>query len=394
LLGGVDFFTLRAMENGFTAQERVRYIRHLLLPEVGEAGQRRLNAARVLVVGAGGLGSPVAMYLAAAGVGVLGLVDGDVVEESNLQRQIIHGTGDVGRLKVDSARDRLASINPEVRVVTHPFRLTAADARAVVSDYDVVVDGTDNFPARYLINDACVLLGKPMVYGSVFRFEGQVGVFDARRGACYRCLYPSPPPAGLVPNCAEAGVLGVLPGIVGCIQANEAIKLILGIGEPLIDRLLLVDALTLQFRTLHHARDPACPVCGNHPRITALTDLPAEPCSTQPPTQESDSMQQMTAVELKQRLDRGEVDLVDVREPYEVAIAKIPGAKLIPLATVVAERAQLNPARETVVMCRGGARSAKAIEDLRKAGYTGVLINLAGGITAWSNDVDPSVPKY
>jgi adenylyltransferase/sulfurtransferase len=334
------------------------------------------------------------MYLAAAGVGVIGLVDGDVVEVSNLQRQVVHGTGDVGRLKVDSARDRLASINPEVQVVTHPFRLTVADARAVVSDYDVVVDGTDNFPARYLINDVCVLLGKPMVYGSVFRFEGQVGVFDARRGACYRCLYPSPPPAGLVPNCAEAGVLGVLPGIVGCLQANEAIKLILGIGEPLIDRLLLVDALTLQFRTLHHARDPACPVCGTQPRITTLSDLAAETCFPVHQPKESDSMQQITAVELKQRLDRGDVDLVDVREPHEYAVAKIPGARLIPLATVVAERGQLNPARETVVMCRGGARSAKAIDDLRKAGYTGTLINLAGGITAWSNDVDPSVPKY
>lgn len=382
------------MDTDWSDAERVRYHRQMLLPQVGEAGQRRLKVARVLVVGAGGLGSPVAMYLAAAGVGVLGVVDGDVVELSNLQRQVIHGMDDVGRMKVDSARDRLAAINPEVEVVLHPFRLTAAEACAVVSAYDVVVDGTDNFPARYLINDACVLLGKPMVYGSVFRFEGQVGVFDARRGACYRCLYPVPPPAALVPSCAEAGVLGVLPGIVGCIQANEVLNLVLGIGEPLVDRLLLVDALTMQFRTLRHARNPACPVCGTNPTITGISDVSTEPCPNDRQPKESVSMQQITAVELKRRLDRGEVDLVDVREPHEYAVAKIPGARLIPLATVVAERGQFNPARETVVMCRGGARSAKAIDDLRKAGYTGTLINLVGGITAWSRDVDPSVPVY
>jgi adenylyltransferase/sulfurtransferase len=343
------------------------------------------------------------MYLAAAGVGTLGVVDFDVVDASNLQRQIVHGTKDVGRPKIESARDRLNDINPNVKIEAYETRLTSENALELFRDYDMVVDGTDNFPTRYLVNDACVLAGKPNVYGSIFRFEGQASVFWAARGACYRCLYPEPPPPGLVPSCAEGGVLGVLPGIVGAIQANEAIKLILGGGEPLINRLLLFDAWKLRFRELKLRKDPACPVCGENPTIKELIDY-EEFCGLRPaPSQaaatdraeETRQMEEITATELKQRLDRGDdVQIIDVREPNEYDIARIPGSKLIPLGQVVNRQDEINEERETVVHCKGGVRSAKAIEALTRSGFKGHLVNLKGGITAWSNDVDPSVPKY
>jgi adenylyltransferase/sulfurtransferase len=384
-------------------EEIARYSRHLIMPEVGMEGQRRLKAARVLMIGTGGLGAPTGMYLAAAGVGTLGVVDFDVVDASNLQRQIIHGTKDVGRPKIESARERLSDINPNVRVEAYETRLTSENALELFREYDMVVDGTDNFPTRYLVNDACVLTGKPNVYGSIFRFEGQASVFWAARGACYRCLYPEPPPPGLVPSCAEGGVLGVLPGIVGAIQANEAIKLILGGGEPLINRLLLFDAWKLRFRELKLRKDPACPVCGESPSIRELIDY-EEFCGLRPAparaaaagqTEEKREMEEITASELKQRLDRGEdLQIIDVREPNEYEIARIPGSKLIPLGQVVNRQEEIDPERETVVHCKGGVRSAKAIEALTRSGFKGHLVNLKGGITAWSNDVDPSVPKY
>ena len=381
-------------------EEIARYSRHLIMPEVGMEGQRKLKAARVLLIGTGGLGAPLGMYLAAAGVGTLGLVDFDVVDESNLQRQIIHGTRDVGRPKIESARDRLADINPHVRVETHETRLTSENALALFRDYDIVVDGTDNFPTRYLVNDACVLTGKANVYGSIFRFEGQASVFWAERGACYRCLYPEPPPPGLVPSCAEGGVLGVLPGIVGAIQANETIKLILGDGEPLINRLLLFDAWRLRFRELKLRKDPDCPVCGPRATIRELIDYEEfcglrPPAATAPVQEEKPQMEEITATELKQRLDRGDdLQIIDVREPHEYQIAKLEQAKLIPLGQVVGRMNEIDPNRETVVHCKMGGRSAKAIEALQRAGFAGRLVNLKGGITAWSNEVDPSVPKY
>lgn len=383
-------------------QEIARYSRHLIMPEVGIQGQRKLKAARVLMIGTGGLGAPLGMYLAAAGVGTLGILDFDVVDESNLQRQIVHGTKDVGRLKIESARDRLSDINPLIKIETHNIKLASENALELLREYDIVVDGTDNFPTRYLVNDACVLTGKPNVYGSIFRFEGQASVFWAERGACYRCLYPAPPPPGLVPSCAEGGVLGVLPGIVGAIQANEAIKLILGDGEPLINRLLLFDAWKMRFRELKLRKDPECPVCGENATITELIDY-EEFCGLKPvPTAEQleqagnlEQMPEITATELQERLERGEeIQIIDVREPHEYEIARLPQTKLIPLAQVVNRMAEINPERETVVHCKGGVRSAKAIEALKSAGFRGKLINLKGGITAWSTDVDPSVPKY
>jgi sulfur-carrier protein adenylyltransferase/sulfurtransferase len=380
-------------------EEVARYSRHLIMPEVGMEGQRRLKAARVLLIGTGGLGAPLGMYLAAAGVGTLGLVDFDLVDASNLQRQIIHGTKDVGRPKIESARDRLADINPHVRLETHEARLTRENALELIREFDVVVDGTDNFPTRYLVNDACVLAGKPNVYGSIFRFEGQASVFWAERGACYRCLYPEPPPPGLVPSCAEGGVLGVLPGIVGAIQANETIKLLIGGGEPLINRLLLFDAWKLRFRELKLRKDPDCPVCGERPTIRELIDYEAfcglRPAQTAVNSEEKSAMEEMTATELKRRLDSGEdLQIIDVREPHEYDIARIPGAKLIPLGQVINRQSEIDPTRETVVHCKMGGRSAKAIEALTRAGFGGRLVNLKGGITAWSNEVDPSVPKY
>lgn len=376
--------------------EIARYSRHLILPEVGLEGQRRLKAASVLMIGTGGLGAPSGMYLAAAGVGRIGVVDFDVVDSSNLQRQIIHGTSDVGRPKIESARDRLRSINPHIEIETHDTRLTSENALRLFRNYEIIVDGTDNFPTRYLVNDACVLLGKANVYGSIFRFEGQASVFWAEKGACYRCLYPEPPPPGLVPSCAEGGVLGVLPGVIGAIQANETIKLILGAPETLINRLLLFDAWQMKFRELKLRKDPNCPVCGENPSVKELIDY-EEFCGLrqQPEVAASGSTEEITASELKRRLDEGrDLQIIDVREPSEFEIARIPGTRLIPLGQVVTRLNEIDPSKETIMHCKGGVRSAKAIEALKKAGYPGRLINLKGGITAWSNDVDPSVPKY
>jgi adenylyltransferase/sulfurtransferase len=375
-----------------TSEEILRYSRHLILPEVAMEGQQRLKASRVLLVGAGGLGSPLALYLAAAGVGTIGLVDFDVVDVTNLQRQVLHGTKDVGRPKLASARDRLRDVNPHVQVEGYETRLTSANALEILRGYDVVVDGTDNFPTRYLTNDACVLLGIPNVYGSIFRFEGQASVFATERGPCYRCLFREPPPAGLVPSCAEGGVLGVLPGLVGVIQATEAIKLLLGIGEPLIGRLLLVDALRMQFRTMALRRDPTCPACGTR-EIRELIDYEAFCGVGSEPVQDS-SLPEMTPGELAARRRRGDdFDLIDVREPHEWAIARIPGARLVPLGAITESLATLDSAREIVVHCKGGTRSAKAVRQLQAAGFRRVW-NLAGGITRWSDDVDPTVPKY
>jgi len=381
------------------SDELLRYSRHLILPNVGLDGQKRLKAASVLCIGTGGLGSPIALYLAAAGVGRIGLVDFDVVDHTNLQRQIIHGTKDVGRPKIESARETLLDINPHVVVETHETQLTSQNALDLFARYDIIIDGTDNFPTRYLVNDACVLTGKPNVYGSIFRFEGQATVFWAEKGPCYRCLYPEPPPPGMVPSCAEGGVLGVLPGIVGCLQANEAVKLILGIGEPLVGRLLLFDALGMRFRELKLRKDPACPICGPNPTVTALIDYDqfcgigaANDASAD--AKDTFPMDEITATELKAKIDRGDAfTLLDVREPFEYEIARIPGATLIPLGTVAARVSELNPNEEIVLQCKGGVRSAQALGILQQAGFT-KLKNLKGGILAWSSDVDPSVPKY
>jgi molybdopterin/thiamine biosynthesis adenylyltransferase/rhodanese-related sulfurtransferase/molybdopterin converting factor small subunit len=376
------------------ASEYARYGRHLILPEVGLEGQRKLKAAKVLMIGTGGLGSPLGLYLAAAGVGQIGIVDFDVVDESNLQRQIIHGTSDVGRPKIDSARDRLLEINPNTQIDTYETRLTSENALGLFKEYDVIVDGTDNFPTRYLVNDACVLTGKPNVYGSIFRFEGQASVFWAERGACYRCLYPEPPPPGLVPSCAEGGVLGVLPGIVGTIQANEVIKVILGAEGILLNRLLCFDAWTMKFRELKLQKDPNCPLCGDNPTIKELIDY-EEFCGLKQPTTDANHPEEITASELSEWLEsRDDLQLIDVREPHEYEIASIPKAKLIPLGQVVNRAAEIDPTLTTVVHCKGGVRSAKAIDALHHAGFVGRLINLKGGITAWSNDVDANVPKY
>ena len=377
-----------------TADELQRYARHLSLPDVGVEGQRRLKAARVLIVGAGGLGSPIALYLAAAGVGTLGLVDHDVVDVTNLQRQLLHGTRDVGRPKLESARDRLRDVNPHVVVELHDAWLTAANAIEIIRAYDIVLDGTDNFATRYLTNDACVLTGTPNVYGSVFRFDGQASVFATADGPCYRCLYPSPPPAGSVPNCAEGGVFGVLPGLIGTIQATEALKLILGVGETLAGRLLLVDAMTMQFRSFQITRDPCCPACGTR-TLTQLIDYD-EFCGTPRETRmmHDATVPEITPVELSARLARGDdFDLIDVREPYEEQIASIPGARLIPLGTIASAFVTLDRARDIVVMCRSGMRSADAARQLQAAGFAHVT-NLAGGILRWSDDVDARVPKY
>jgi len=374
--------------------EVLRYSRHLIMPEVGMEGQLRLKRAKVLLIGAGGLGSPLALYLAAAGVGKLGLVDFDVVDFTNLQRQILHGTSDVGRSKLASAADTLREINPYVEVARHETRLASGNALELFADYDVVADGTDNFATRYLVNDACVLSGKPNVYGSIFRFEGQASVLATRQGPCYRCLYPEPPPPGLVPSCAEGGVLGVLPGIVGAIQALETIKLIIGQGEPLIGRLLLFDALRLRFRELKLRKNPDCPACGSHPTIEHLIDYD-EFCGLR--GQEAEPMNhipEITALELKRMIDqRHDFRLVDVREPHEFDICRIPGSVLIPLGDVPARMSELDSAQEIVVHCRSGVRSARAVDFLQKAGFRHIH-NLRGGILAWSDQVDPSVPKY
>jgi adenylyltransferase/sulfurtransferase len=380
-----------------TTDELMRYSRHLILPEVGMEGQQRLKAARVLCVGTGGLGSPLALYLAAAGVGTLGLVDFDVVDASNLQRQIIHSTKDIGRKKLDSAAEKLTALNPALNVVKHETMLTSSNAMEILKDYDIVADGTDNFPTRYLVNDACVLLGKPNAYGSIFRFEGQASVFATEDGPCYRCLYPEPPPPGLVPSCAEGGVLGILPGLVGVIQATEVIKLILGKGETLAGRLLLVDALNMRFRELKLRKNPECPICGPNRTITELIDYQQfcgiKPETTQEEHKVTNGIPQMTVKELKRRMDAGEdVYIVDVREPFEYQIANI-GGKLIPINDVPQRLGEIDREREVIVQCKSGGRSQKVAEFLKQAGYEKVA-NLAGGILAWSAEIDPKVPKY
>ncbi|MGI9102951.1 MAG: molybdopterin-synthase adenylyltransferase MoeB [Terriglobales bacterium] len=373
--------------------EILRYSRHLIMPEVGMDGQLKLKAAKVLCIGAGGLGSPLALYLGAAGVGTLGVVDFDVVDFTNLQRQIIHSTSDVGRKKLESAAEKIKAINPYVDVRPFETRLTSANALEIFRQFDIVVDGTDNFPTRYLVNDACVLTGKPNVYGSIFRFEGQVSVFATEQGPCYRCLYPEPPPPGLVPSCAEGGVLGILPGLVGVMQATEAIKLILGNGEPLIGRLLLVDALGMKFRELKLRKNPDCPVCGQHRTITQLIDY-NEFCGIRGEEKPAEAnVPEITVQELKRRRDAGEdVFVLDVREPHEYQICNL-GGYLIPLGDLPKRVSELDTSREIVAHCKMGGRSAKAVDFLRKAGFTKVK-NLKGGILAWADQVDSKVPKY
>jgi molybdopterin/thiamine biosynthesis adenylyltransferase/rhodanese-related sulfurtransferase len=374
--------------------EVLRYSRHLIMPEVGMDGQLKLKQAKVLCIGTGGLGAPLGLYLAAAGVGRIGLVDFDSVDYTNLQRQVLFGTSDVGRPKIEAASAHLRNLNPEIQIDSFETRLTSENALDILKDYDIVVDGTDNFPTRYLVNDACVLLGKPNVYGSIFRFEGQVAVFGYPGGPCYRCLYPEPPPPGLVPSCAEGGVLGVLPGIVGTIQAAETLKLIMGIGEALVGRLLLFDALAMKFRELKLRKNPECPVCGEHATVTKLIDY-AEFCGIrgeEAPMSET-SVPEITPRELRSRLDRGDkLFILDVREPHEYEICNLNGT-LIPLGDLSRRVNELDSSREIVAHCRSGKRSAEAVEFLRKAGFRKIW-NLKGGILAWSDEVDPSVPKY
>jgi adenylyltransferase/sulfurtransferase len=375
-------------------EEIARYSRHLIMPEVALDGQKRLKQARVLTIGAGGLGSPLALYLAAAGVGTLGIVDFDVVDESNLQRQIIHGTSDLGRPKMESAREKIEDINPNVNVEAFEEALTSENALETFEDFDVVVDGTDNFPTRYLVNDACVITGKPNVYGSIFRFEGQASVFYAEEGPCYRCLYPEPPPPGLVPSCAEGGVLGILPGAIGTIQATETVKLLLGIGEPLIGRLLLYDALSMRFREMKLRKDPDCPVCGENPTVTELIDY-QEFCGIPQAQQadQADDVPEITVRELKEKLDNGQnVSVLDVREPHEYEVANIE-ARLIPLGELPERLIELDRDETLAVHCKTGARSARAVQLLKEAGFQNVY-NVRGGITAWSEEIDPSVPRY
>ena len=387
----------RAAATTLSPDETKRYSRHLIMPEVGMEGQKRLKAASVLLIGAGGLGSPLGLYLAAAGVGRLGLVDFDIVDFSNLQRQVLHGTPDVGRPKLQSARDRLQAINPEVKVDLYETKLSSANAFDILRPYDLVIDGTDNFPTRYLVNDACVLLRKPNIYGSIFRFDGQASVFVPFEGPCYRCLYPEPPPPGEVPSCAEGGVLGILPGLIGCIQATEAVKLLLGQGSPLVGRLLLYDALQMSFREFKIRRNPKCPVCGDHPTVTKLIDY-EEFCGmrgqeTPAPTPAAGGGE-ISPEELKQRLDRGEkVFILDVRNPPEYEICRIGGSKLIPLPDLPVRLRELDAEQEMVVHCKSGMRSAKAIAFLREAGFH-KLKNLTGGILAWAQKVDPTMPTY
>jgi adenylyltransferase/sulfurtransferase len=370
-----------------TPEELIRFSRHLTLAEVGVAGQERLKAGRVLCVGAGGLGSPAALYLAAAGVGTIGLVDFDVVDVTNLQRQVLYTTEDIGRPKLEAAAARLRAMNPHVTVVPHPVTLDASNALELISAYDVILDGTDNFTARYLVNDACVLAGRPNAYGSIFRFEGQASVFAAKGGPCYRCLHPEPPPPGLVPSCAEAGVLGVLPGIIGTIQATEAIKLLVGIGEPLIGRFVIYDALRMRFRELKLQKDPECAVCGSHPTIRELKAYEGY-CGVQ------ENLMDITVKELKARMDRGDAPrLIDVREPHEAAICSIPGAELIPAAQFAQQLGEFDPDEEIVIHCKSGGRSGMAVQMMKHRGFKNAR-NLAGGVIAWINEIDPSQPKY
>jgi adenylyltransferase/sulfurtransferase len=385
---------LQQQEVKLSKEEVQRYSRHLIMPEVGMEGQLKLKRARVLTIGTGGLGAPLGLYLAAAGVGHLGLVDFDVVDSSNLQRQVTFTTADVGKPKSEAAKARLSALNPAIEIVSYETRLTSENALEMFRDYDIIVDGTDNFPTRFLVNDACVLLGKPNVYGSIFRFEGQATVFGYPDGPCYRCLYPEPPPPGLVPSCAEGGVLGVLPGIVGSIQAMETIKLILGTGEPLVGRLLLFDALAMRFRELKLKKNPDCPLCGNHRTITKLIDY-EEFCGIrgeEAPAM-TDGIKEITATELKSRQDRGEkLFILDVREPHEYQICNLNG-KLIPLGELPRRVNELDSSVEMVVHCRSGKRSADAIHFLQTAGFK-KLLNLKGGVLAWADEVDPKMPKY
>jgi adenylyltransferase/sulfurtransferase len=377
---------------GLSGDDILRYSRHLLLPEIGFEGQERLKAARVLVVGAGGLGAPAALYLAAAGVGVIGLADFDFVETSNLQRQIIHGIRDIDRPKTASAKDRIKSLNPHVEVVTHNTRLSGANAPDILRAYDVVVDGADNFPARYLINDVCVFLGIPDVYGSIFQFEGQAGVFYARKGPCLRCLFPAPPPPGLVPSCGEGGVMGMLPGIIGSIQACEAIKLIAGAGDGLIGRLCVVDAWTMRFSRMRFDKDPACPVCGAEPSIREPVDYELF-CGLK---EENESpVEGITALDLKARMDRGDaLQIIDIREPHERSVFAFPGAKAVPFGQLIRRRDEFDPSVDTVFICKIGQRSVYAVRALRDAGYEGRMLNLLDGSNAWARDVDPALPQY
>jgi molybdopterin/thiamine biosynthesis adenylyltransferase/rhodanese-related sulfurtransferase len=381
------------MDVTLSKDEILRYSRHLIIPEVGMEGQLKLKQASVLLIGTGGLGAPLALYLAAAGVGRIGLVDFDVVDFTNLQRQVIHFTSDVGRKKLDSAAAKMREINPFVVIDRHEVALSSENALEILKDYDIIVDGTDNFPTRYLVNDACVLLKKPNVYGSIFRFEGQATVFAYEGGPCYRCLYPEPPPPGLVPSCAEGGVLGILPGTIGLIQATETVKLILGIGQPLVGRLILYDALAMKFRELKLRRNVDCPVCGDHPTVTKLIDyhqfcgVPQQAEAPKPVDGDIDP------VEVKARIDRGDkFQFIDVREPHEYQIARIPTAKLIPLGELSRRLAELDPSVEIVAHCKGGTRSAKAVDLLKQKGFH--ARNMTGGILAWSDKVDPAVPKY
>jgi adenylyltransferase/sulfurtransferase len=389
--------TVAAPPAALSNEEIQRYSRHLIMPEVGMDGQLKLKQAKVLLVGTGGLGAPLGLYLAAAGIGKIGIVDFDIVDYSNLQRQVIHGTKDVGRKKLDSAADRMNDVNPHVEIVKHEVALTSENALDIIKDYDLVVDGTDNFPTRYLVNDACVLLGKPNVYGSIFRFEGQASVFATEDGPCYRCLYPEPPPPGLVPSCAEGGVLGILPGLIGVVQATEAVKLILGTGEPLIGRLLLYDALNMRFRELKLRKNPECPICGPNKTITQLIDYQqfcGMPSPSDQPAETGASEFEIDPVEVKAKQDRGDdFQFIDVREPHEYQICSIPGAKLIPLGELPKRVQELDQSRDLVAHCKSGIRSGKAIDFLKQAGFKRVK-NMKGGILAWSDKVDPSVPKY
>jgi sulfur-carrier protein adenylyltransferase/sulfurtransferase len=384
------------MNTALTNSEILRYSRHLLIPEVGLEGQRKLKAASILVIGTGGLGSPVSLYLAAAGVGCIGLVDYDVVDYSNLQRQVIHGTSTLGTLKVESARQKMLDLNPDIQVKTYNEPFTSENAMRIAADYDVIIDGTDNFPTRYLSNDVSVLLGKPNVYGSIFRFDGQASVFDATKGPCYRCLFPEPPPPGLVPSCAEGGVLGILPGTIGTIQATEAIKLILGIGESLIGKLLLYNALDMSFEFVKLRKNPKCKICSPNPEITQLIDY-EEFCGVPGHDHEEGSAGEdwdIEAAELAERIRRGEkIKLIDVREPHELEISRLEGAQLIPLGELASRMSSLDSAQDIILFCKAGTRSARALELLASAGFRRIK-NLKGGINSWARDVDPSMPIY
>lgn len=388
--------TTAAPPVSLSSDEILRYSRHLIMPEVGMEGQLKLKNASVLLVGTGGLGAPLALYLSAAGIGRIGLVDYDVVDFSNLHRQVIHGTKDVGKKKLDSAAESMLDINPNVQIDRYEVALTSENALQICAPYDIIIDGTDNFPTRYLVNDACVLLGKPNVYGSIFRFEGQATVFGYPGGPCYRCLYPEPPPPGLVPSCAEGGVLGILPGIIGLVQATEAVKLILGVGEPLVGRLMLYDALGMRFRELKLRRNPECPVCGDHPTIKALIDyqqfcgMPAQEAPAEPVA----TAGEVDVLEVKRKLEQGDrFLLLDVREPHEYLICNIPSSKLVPLGELPKRVNELDMTVDIVVHCKSGVRSAKAVDFLKQSGFSRVR-NMKGGILAWSDKVDPSVPKY